>query len=988
MNTLSIPMVAMAGISLYVGFYHLLIYLRHRQSRADLMFALLCFAYVFYAAFCAGLYNTTSVIKGAQWQRAQFIALAVFVIVFLWFVSDYTRQKPGLTIFLFSAFYLTAIIVQLLDRSDLTFLMDQPSIKYITLPYVQRITYYEVTLGPFTAIQGVMGMVASAYILIMGIHYFRHGYKREAMPLILAIILMYAAGLHDTFVSNGVYHFIYLIEYAYLAVILLMANSLSNTVVEAAIAKEQLRKSEERFRALVETTSDWVWEVDANGVYTYASPKIRDLLGYEPEEIIGRTPFAMMPEEEAERVHIVFQNAMLQKRPLENVENIARCKDGQLIILETSGVPFFDDYGKLLGYRGIDRDITERKHAEQALRESEQKFRLFVEQSSDGLVFTDEQGHILEWNHAQESLTGILRQESIGLPIWDVQSKLLPVHMQISNKLKQRILLALESGQADFLDKPAEVKLFRRDGTKIVIQQMTFAIKTNKGFRLGAIIRDITQLKQAEAELRASEARYRTLVEVSPIGIWISKNQVITYANPAASKIFGATDPGEIVGKKSFDFIHPDYHGVVRERIAQMMETGKVVPLLEEKYVRLDGSVVNVEVVAAPFITSEGTIVQVFFQDITKRKHAEQALRESEERLRQITSSLRETIWLRDVQTRQVLYVNPAFEQLTGWTCESFYENPDIVINAIHPDDKEWVVKALDQRFEGVLYNKEHRITHRDDSVHWVSSRSFPVRNEAGEVFRWASIMEDITERKQAETERERLIVELENRNAELERFAYTVSHDLKAPLITIRGFLGYIERDARTGDMERLKGDIQRIIAATDKMQRLLNELLELSRIGRLMNSPQNVVFGDLIQETIKLMEERLREGNVEVKIQGDLPVLFGDSQRLLEVIQNLLDNAIKFMGAQSKPVVEIGTEGEENGMPILYVRDNGIGIAAEHHDRIFGLFNKLNPGVEGTGVGLAIVKRIIEVHEGRIWVESEEGRGATFYFTLRKGM
>ncbi len=137
-------------------------------------------------------------------------------------------------------------------------------------------------------------------------------------------------------------------------------------------------------------------------------------------------------------------------------------------------------------------------------------------------------------------------------------------------------------------------------------------------------------------------------------------------------------------------------------------------------------------------------------RDITERKKAEQALRESEERLRQIASSLREVIWLRDVQTRQVLYVNPAFEELTGQTCESFYENPDIVIEVTHPDDKEWVIEALDQRFESAPFDKEHRIIHLDGSVRWVSSRSFPVRNEAGEVYRWASTMEDITERKQA----------------------------------------------------------------------------------------------------------------------------------------------------------------------------------------------------------------------------------------------
>ena len=213
--------------------------------------------------------------------------------------------------------------------------------------------------------------------------------------------------------------------------------------------------------------------------------------------------------------------------------------------------------------------------------------------------------------------------------------------------------------------------------------------------------------------------------------------------------------PGRLWEGPPSDFIHPDYHAAVKERISQMREDRKESRLCWRKSTcAWMAASIDVEVIATPFITSGGTIIQVFFQDITERKQAEQALRESEERLRQIASSLREAIWLRDVQTRQVLYVNPAFEELTGWTCESFYENPDIVMNAIHPDDKEWVIKALDQRFEGVPYDKEHRIIHRDGSVRWVSSRSFPVRNEAGEVYRWASIMEDITERKQAEAER------------------------------------------------------------------------------------------------------------------------------------------------------------------------------------------------------------------------------------------
>ena len=244
-----------------------------------------------------------------------------------------------------------------------------------------------------------------------------------------------------------------------------------------------------------------------------------------------------------------------------------------------------------------------------------------------------------------------------------------------------------------------------------------------------------------------------------------------------------------------------------------------------------------------------------------------------------------------------------------------------------------------------------------------------------------ALLQEELTQRKQ-------LIAELAAKNAELERFTYTVSHDLKSPLFTIRGFLGYLEQDALSGDQERIKKDTQRIADATDKMQQLLNDLLELSRIGRLMNESREIRFEELIYEVLELVHGQIEERGVIVQVQKELPNVYGDRQRLSEVIQNLVDNAIKFMGDQPEPRIEIGQAGEdaERGMPVFYVKDNGMGIQPEHHERVFGLFNKLNPLADGTGIGLAIVKRIIEVHGGRIWVKSEAGKGTTFFFTLPK--
>ncbi len=242
----------------------------------------------------------------------------------------------------------------------------------------------------------------------------------------------------------------------------------------------------------------------------------------------------------------------------------------------------------------------------------------------------------------------------------------------------------------------------------------------------------------------------------------------------------------------------------------------------------------------------------------------------------------------------------------------------------------------------------------------------------------------EIIERKQAEVERENLIVELEKRNAEQERITYVLSHELKAPLITMRGFLGYLESNAAAGDMVRFKSDLSRITEATDKMNRMIIELIDFSRVGNTGAVLEKIVFESLAQDAIRQMGDYFLERKTRVDIKEGSHTIYADRKRLLEVIQILLDNAARFMGDQSNPMITIGAQGEEDRKPIFFVRDNGIGIAPEYHERIFGLFNKLDARSEGTGIGLALVKRIIEVHGGRIWVESKVGQGSTFYFTL----
>jgi len=246
--------------------------------------------------------------------------------------------------------------------------------------------------------------------------------------------------------------------------------------------------------------------------------------------------------------------------------------------------------------------------------------------------------------------------------------------------------------------------------------------------------------------------------------------------------------------------------------------------------------------------------------------------------------------------------------------------------------------------------------------------------------------LEMATERLEAEAEeRAALIERQEDQNAELERFVYTVSHDLKTPLVTITGFLGMLEEDiASRASASVIRNDIDEISAAAVRMKVLLDHLLELARIGRKGNPPEDVSLIDIVQAAVDSLSPQIADAKVRVEVASDLPVVHGDRFRLAEVFQNLIENALKYSAGVSDPVVHIGVRNEA-GEQIIYVRDNGIGIDPKYADRVFMLFEQLSPDHEGTGIGLTLVKRIIEVHGGRVWIESEgAGKGCTVCFTL----
>jgi PAS domain S-box-containing protein len=354
-------------------------------------------------------------------------------------------------------------------------------------------------------------------------------------------------------------------------------------------------------------------------------------------------------------------------------------------------------------------------------------------------------------------------------------------------------------------------------------------------------------------------------------------------------------------------------------------------------------------------------------------------IRESEERYRTVFELEKDAIALIDTETLRLVDVNHAAVALYGYEREELLRLAATDLSAEPHKTAEATRAGGDEVAIPLRYHRR-----KDGTVFPVeiAARFFTLH---GRPMLLAAIR-DITERQRAQEAREQLISDLEAKNAELERFTYTVSHDLRSPLVTVKGFLGFLRRDAEAGQTARLREDAERIASAVDKMDALLRDLLELSRIGRIANPSEAVALGEVVEEAAELARGRLESRGVRLEIAPGLPVVIGDRDRLVEVVQNLLDNPAKFACDGREPVVRVEHRGTDpEGRAVLYVRDDGRGIDPRHHERVFGLFEKLDPRTEGTGIGLALARRIVAVHGGRIWIESEgEGRGTTVCLAL----
>jgi len=486
---------------------------------------------------------------------------------------------------------------------------------------------------------------------------------------------------------------------------------------------------------------------------------------------------------------------------------------------------------------------------------------------------------------------------------------------------------------------------------------------------------------KAENALRDSEARFRNLFDKMSSGVAIytiagdSKDFIIKDIN-RAGEIIDQVQREDVIGRSLLEV----YPGVKEfglfNVLCRVAETGiaESHPVSYYQDNRISGWREN-------FIYKllSGEIVAIY-KDVTEKKQIEDALRESEEKYRLIYENSMDAILL----TRpdgSIQAANPAACTMLQQTEEEIIRRGrDLVVDTTDPR----LASALEERartgrFKGELTFK------RKDGTRFpadVSSNIFTDRNGQP---RTSMIIRDVTERNLTEAQRETLIGELEGKNAELARFTYTVSHELRTPLITIQAFSRLIDEEInKSGSNAKLKDHVRRISIAVNTLEALLSDLLKLSRAGKVISPMEPVGFGTVVREAVDLLAPPLAKRGVHVDIASEFPFIKVDHVRIREVLINLIENAIKFLGDQKDPVIRIGLD-MTGTTPVFFVQDNGIGIDSRYLERIFNIFERVDGTTQGTGVGLAIVKRIIEAHGGKIWAESEGlGKGTTFRFTL----
>lgn len=746
------------------------------------------------------------------------------------------------------------------------------------------------------------------------------------------------------------------------------------------------------------------------------NPAAERIFGWKAEEVLGR----LIPtfrndswEQFSERYQEVLRGATITDLEIE-----AQRKDGWLIDISLSEAPIRDPRGNAVGVAMVIADISERKKATEEIR----KLSMAVETTPSAIMISDLDTNIEYVNRGLLDMGGFENDHDIiGRPVFRF------IDEDSARLMKEEILPALmTSGKWR-----GEVGIMRSDGSFYPAEAVCSVVRDDSGrpIHLLAHYNDIRERKRAEKAIRESEARYRAIVEGQTELICRSlPDGTLTFVNDAYCRYFGKSRE-EIMGKSFFPLIPPDDRSIVQD-VLSSLDVDNPIVTYEHRMITPEGIRWHQWTDRAIFDEAGNVMeIQSFGRDITELREIESALILDEARLEALLRLNR----MAEAPIKEILEFG--LENAVLLTSSKFGYLVLVKDGKSILDVKIWSKAAMDgcrNAMFGSLYHTESRgpwmealrlkqavivndfkNIDQDGNMlpqwHFKVSRHMNVPVLDGDKVvavvgvgnkeqdydesdtRQISLLMNgllwIIQRKEDEEKKNILIGELEDRNAEMERFIYAVSHDLRSPLVTIQGFMGLLEQDIERDDAGRVRKDLLTIGDAVRRMDLLLALSLDMLHIGRVVNPSVDAPFGEIAKDALDRVDDLIRSRSIEVVVADDLPAVYVDRERILEAMANLIENCVKFLGDQKNPRIEIGYR-LDAGETVFFVRDNGIGIPPSQHEKVFDLFYKVNQKSEGAGVGLAIVKRIIEIHDGRIWIESTAGIGCTICFTLPLAM
>ena len=771
-----------------------------------------------------------------------------------------------------------------------------------------------------------------------------------------------------------------------------------------------------------ETVRDAVIVADARtGRIVLWNPAATETFGYPASEALQMNVEQLVPERLRDRHRAGLARYRERGRgpyidSQELLELPAVRRTGEEIRIEMSLNPieptldFGDEESRFV--LAIVRDVTERKRSEEALRESEARFHALARNALDIVMITDADGTIRYISPSVERVLGYRPEEMIGT------SSALYVHPDdLERSLEE---LAEAASKPGVHPVAVETRVRRKDGSWCHLEGIANNLLNDPTVR-GMVFnhRDVTERKQAEEAIRASEDRFRSLVQyASDIVTILDADGTIRYESPAIERILGYR-PEELVGQNAFDYVHPEDVERVLGVFAEALKSRAVSPLVEFRFRHADGSWCHLEAIGNNLLDDpniRGMVVNS--RDVTGRKRAEEEvrrlnetlekqvaertaqleeavteLRTSEERFRALVQHASDIIAVLD-HDGTIRYMSPSVEQVLGYRPEEMI-GKDCFVH-MHPEDVERMVRvfAKESSRPGLNPSVEFRVRHADGSWCHLEAISNNLLHDPA-VKGIVVNSRDATERRRAEEEIRLLNQQLERRVIqrttelqaaieELESFSYSVSHDLRAPLRAIDGFSQILLEDYEGELDEEGKSYLGRIRNASQRLGWLIDGLLDLSRMTRGEMRRETVDLSALAKAVAEDLRHDQPERQAEFVISDDL-LASGDPVLLMAVIENLLGNAWKFTKTRSRARIEFGVS-EADGTRAYFVRDNGIGFDMAYAGKLFDAFQRLHSSseFEGTGIGLATVQRIVHRHGGRVWAKGEVGVGATFFFTL----